>query len=232
MPKIAPKYRSKQLTDDFINQVKNNGLVFDAFLTKIEAGKIIDKIIDGTFADPNDFLHHMIHEYFEYVKYQDLRDEVLNRQLQEVLNDKTNMVSSTKVFEELRKKLNNPKPIPAKWVKDPTVYDAMFAKDGYVYDETDKEYRLWDAPYKDITYNSVSIKNKPYEAANLETLREAKSKETTIIPMRLVAYLGNDIVSEYYFCIDYSDGDVRLLLPIDSNQNDIDNVYSYLGIKK
>lgn len=231
MPKIAPKYRSKQLTEDFINQVKNNGLVFDAFLTKMEAGKIIDKIIDGSFADPNDFLHHMIHEYFEYVKHQDLRDEVLNRQLQEVLKDKNNTVSSTKVFDELRKKLNSPKPIPAKWIKDASVYDAMFAKDGYVYDETDKEYRLCDATYKDITYNSVSIKNKPYEATKIETLH-TKSKETTIIPMILATYLGNDVVSEYYFCIDYSDGDVRLLLPVDSNQNDIDKVYTYIGIKK
>lgn len=240
MAKIAPKYRSSQLTDDFINQAKNNGLVYEAFITKKHASIILDKLVDGSFADPNDFLQFILNEYFEYATHDDLRKEVLNRQIQKSIESTEPKVSSANIFAKLREQLNQPKPQPAEWKKDKTVFEAFCNEDGFIYDESDNNYQVENASiYKDIQYDSFLIDRNQLSLYQKNMLDDYYLHGTVwykmnigIVPLHLITYRGNEVFSKYYFCLNCTKADVILLFPKGSSQSDIDSVYSHLGIKK
>jgi hypothetical protein len=134
--KIANKYRSKQLTPEFIEQASKAGLKFEMYLVPSIAKWIIELIADGSFLDPSDALFNFLNEFKDFVEHKDLRSEVFKRTIQKSL-DNINAGGKIYTSEELSACLaedQNNTIEPAVWVKDSSVYNAYIAEDGFIHE--------------------------------------------------------------------------------------------------
>lgn len=213
MARISPKYKSSQLTTDFIEQAKKGGLKFETYLIGTHAEKILKLIDDGYYFDPNDFLFHALNQYFELAKHRDLCQEIFKRKIQrsEKQIDDGQFVSSEKISADINQVIKDIKtkqrPKPVYWKKDKSVFQADFMDDGYVYDESDDTTELLPDTY-DEKLNFISFTFWPDNNGKFDSFLNSGYGENSIernkeiiIPLVLHSIRGPEILKKDRFLL-------------------------------
>ena len=104
-------------------QARTGGLRFEAYLPGDMADWLLAQVEQGHFVDPSEAVFAIVKNFIEMEPHRDLRDELLRRILDASvvrgLEDvKAGRVRpAEEVFDELRRKMAEPRPEPARWAK-------------------------------------------------------------------------------------------------------------------
>ena len=99
------------------DQARKGGLRFEAYLPPALADWMLERIKRGIFADPSEAVFAIVRTYSELEPHRDLRDELLSRMLDASAAELESARPADEVFAELRRKLAQPLPEPARWEK-------------------------------------------------------------------------------------------------------------------
>ncbi|UXT00624.1 hypothetical protein [Agrobacterium tumefaciens] len=105
--------QAKRLRD----QVAMGGLRFEAFLPPSLALWLLQRIEQGKFLDPSEAVFVILGEHEELEPHVDLRNELLKRSIQAAIDDPRPVIPHEDVMAEMRERLQQPRPEPAKWEK-------------------------------------------------------------------------------------------------------------------
>lgn len=94
-----------------VNQ--GSGMSFDAFVTSDLAQWLLEKVKHGDFVDPGEAIYYLLQEVKELEPHQDLRQELLKRQLEE--SSKGPFLDGQEVMRNLQEKMNEPLPETVTW---------------------------------------------------------------------------------------------------------------------
>jgi antitoxin ParD1/3/4 len=97
------------------DQARAGGLRFEAYLPSDLADWLLDMIEQGAFHDPSEAVFVMLDEFRDFQRYEDLRDEVYRRTIQEALDDPDPGIPAEEVEAEMEHMLAEPRPEPAQW---------------------------------------------------------------------------------------------------------------------
>lgn len=93
------------------------GLSFEAYLPPALAGWMLERIENGTFNDPFEAVFGIVSNFRELEPHRDLRDELLRRMLNASVAELEPTRPADEVFDELRRKMTEPRPEAARWEK-------------------------------------------------------------------------------------------------------------------
>lgn len=104
-------------------QARAAGLLFEAYLTSDLADWLLAQIERGRFADPSEAVFLIVQNFIEMEPHRDLRDELLRRTLDASIERGLEDVQAGRVhdadevFDELLRKMAEPRPEAARWEK-------------------------------------------------------------------------------------------------------------------
>ena len=98
-------------------QARAGGLRFEAYLTGDQADWLLERIERGRFVDPGEAVFAIVGHFRDLEPHQDSRDELLRRMLDASAAELESARSGDTVFAELREKMVEPRPDPARWQK-------------------------------------------------------------------------------------------------------------------
>jgi antitoxin ParD1/3/4 len=100
-------------------QAAKGGLRFEAYLPPELADWLLDHIERGVFADPSEAVFVVLGEHRELEPHADLREELLRRTVQAVIDDPSPALSGNEVETQLRELADASRPEAAVWRKAP-----------------------------------------------------------------------------------------------------------------
>lgn len=100
-------------------QARAAGLRFDVYLPPSLAEWLLGLIETGVFADPSEAAFVIFGEHRELQPHADLRRELLKRTLQAAIDYPGPAIPAEDVFEELRRRVKQPRREPAVWIRNP-----------------------------------------------------------------------------------------------------------------
>lgn len=100
-------------------QARSGGLRFDAYLPSSLADWLLGLVESGVFADPSEAAFVIFGEHRDLQPHPDLRRELLKRTLQASIDDPRPSIPAEEVMEELRRRMAEPRPEPAVWLRNP-----------------------------------------------------------------------------------------------------------------
>jgi len=92
-------------------------LRFEAYLPPALADWLLERIERGRFVDPGEAVFAIVGHFRDLEPHQDSRDELLRRMLDASAAELESARSGDTVFAELREKMVEPRPDPARWQK-------------------------------------------------------------------------------------------------------------------
>lgn len=104
-------------------QARAGGLRFEAYLPGDMADWLLERVEQGHFVDPSEAVFAIVKNFIDMEPHRDLRDELLRRILDESVARGLEDVKAGRVrpaeevFDELRRKMAEPRPEPARWEK-------------------------------------------------------------------------------------------------------------------
>lgn len=108
---LAARAQAQALRD----QARSGGLEFQAFLPSSLADWLLERIERGMFASPAEAVFAIFTEAREMEPHRDLRDEVLRRMIGAARSNLESARPHDEVTAELREKMAQPRPAPARW---------------------------------------------------------------------------------------------------------------------
>ena len=120
---FADNYAERDQARALREQARTGGLRFEAYLPGDMADWLLAQVEQGHFVDPSEAVFAIVKNFIEMEPHRDLRDELLRRILDASvvrgLEDvKAGRVRpAEEVFDELRRKMAEPCPEPARWAK-------------------------------------------------------------------------------------------------------------------
>lgn len=116
-PDPADKAHAIEQAKQLREQTAKGGLKFEAYLPPALALWLLDRIKQGKFLDPSEAVFVILGEHEELEPHVDLRNELLKRSLQAAIDDPLPGIPHEDVMAEMRERLQQPRPEPAKWEK-------------------------------------------------------------------------------------------------------------------
>ncbi len=98
-------------------QTRAGGLRFEAYLPPALADWLLERIERGMFADPSEAVFAIVGNFRDLEPHHDLRDALLGRMLDVSAAELESARPADEVFDELRRKMAEPRPDPARWEK-------------------------------------------------------------------------------------------------------------------
>jgi len=99
------------------DQARAGGLRFEAYLPPALADWLLERIERGMFADPSEAVFAIVGNFRDLEPHRDLRDELLGRMLDASAAELESARAADEVFDELRRKMAEPRPEAARWEK-------------------------------------------------------------------------------------------------------------------
>lgn len=98
-------------------QARAGGLRFEAYLTGDQADWLLERVERGLFHDPSEAVFAILQNFRELEPHRDLRDALLGRMLESAAADLEPGRPIDEVFDDLRRRMAEPRPEPARWQK-------------------------------------------------------------------------------------------------------------------
>ncbi|MGZ0075224.1 CopG family transcriptional regulator (plasmid) [Sphingobium limneticum] len=120
---FADNYAERDQAKALREQARAGGLRFEAYLPGELADWLLQRVEGGMFVDPSEAVFAIVKNFIEMEPHRDLRDELLRRILDASLKSGLEDVEAGRtrpadeVFDELRRKMAEPRPEPARWAK-------------------------------------------------------------------------------------------------------------------
>jgi Arc/MetJ-type ribon-helix-helix transcriptional regulator len=92
-------------------------LRFDAYLPGSMADWLLERVEAGMFVDPSEAVFAIVKNFIDMEPHRDLRDELLRRIIQAAMDDPRPGIPHEQVQEEMKRRLAEPRPEPARWEK-------------------------------------------------------------------------------------------------------------------
>lgn len=110
---LAARKQARALRDE----AHAGGLRFEAYLPGRLADWLLEQVENGHFVDPSEAVFVMVGLFRDMEPHQDLRDELLRRQLQAAMDDPRPAKAASEVFDALERRYAEPLPPLARWLK-------------------------------------------------------------------------------------------------------------------